>query len=104
YLVDDERRARAFAVLKKRVGLTPAKLRAARPEVLHEVAALGGMHPSQRAERLREIGEIALELRDDLRGVLALPPAKARRALRKFPGIGEPGAEKILLFTETEPV
>lgn len=104
YLVDDERRAQAFGVLKKRVGLTPAKIRAARPEVLHEVAALGGMHPAQRVERLREIGEIALELGDDLKGVLALPPAKARRALRKFPGIGEPGAEKILLFTETEPV
>jgi endonuclease III len=31
--------------------------------------------------------------------VLERPLAKARTALKKFPGIGEPGAEKILLFT-----
>jgi endonuclease-3 len=105
YLVDDERRRAAFAALKKRVGLAPARIRAATHEVLYEVASLGGMHPAQRVERLREIADIALtDFADDLDAVLALPPAKARRALRKFPGIGEPGAEKILLFTRTEPV
>jgi endonuclease III len=72
---------------------------------LHGIASLGGMHPAQRVERLREIADIALaDFGDDLDAVLALPPAKARRALRKFPGIGQPGAEKILLFTRTEPV
>ena len=105
YLVDDERRRAAFAALKKRVGLAPARIRAATTEVLYELASLGGMHPAQRVDRLREIADIALaDFADDLEAVLALPPAKARRALRKFPGIGEPGAEKILLFTRTEPV
>jgi len=105
YLLDDDKRRAAFAALKKRVGLAPARIRAAKPEVLHELAAMGGIHPAQRVDRLREIADVALaDFDDDLDAVLALPPAKARRALRKFPGIGEPGAEKILLFTHTEPV
>jgi len=33
-----------------------------------------------------------------------VPLPKARKALQKFPGIGEPGAEKILLFSKTYPV
>jgi endonuclease-3 len=36
--------------------------------------------------------------------VLALPPAEALRALKRFPMIGEPGAEKILLLTRTHPL
>lgn len=55
--------------------------------------------------RLREIALIAInEFGGDLRQSLKLPLAKANRALRKFPGIGEPGAEKILLFTRSYPV
>ena len=34
----------------------------------------------------------------DLGAVVRLPLDRAKRALRSFPGIGEPGAEKILLF------
>jgi endonuclease-3 len=39
-----------------------------------------------------------------LKSVLKLPLPKAKKALQKFPGIGEPGAEKILLFTRTHPL
>jgi len=105
YLVPDERRREAFAELAKRVGTTPEKIRRARPEVLLSIARKGGMHPEQRVERLARCAEIALSrFGGDLRCALALPPREARRALRLFPGIGEPGAEKILLFTGTEPV
>jgi endonuclease-3 len=104
YLVTDEKRAECFKVLKKRVGTSAKALCAARIDVLQEIALLGGMHPEARAEKLREIGELALELGGDLRAVLAWPLPKARRAFQKFPGIGAPGAEKILLFTRTEPV
>src|SRR5262249_28431643 len=49
--------------------------------------------------RLGECAELARTLGGgDLRQLLALPPAKARAALKRFPGIGEPGAEKILVF------
>jgi endonuclease-3 len=105
YLVSDERRAKAFAALERKVGLDAGKLRAARADTLLELASLGGMLPSQRVEKLRDIADLALdEFGGDLESVLELPPAAARKALKKFPGIGEPGAEKILLFTGTEPV
>jgi endonuclease III len=44
------------------------------------------------------------EFDGDVRSALKLPLPKARKALQKFPGIGEPGAEKILLFTRSYPV
>jgi endonuclease III len=36
--------------------------------------------------------------------VIRLPLDAAKRALRSFPGIGEPGAEKILLFCGCQPL
>jgi endonuclease-3 len=40
----------------------------------------------------------------DLTSALKLPYHKAIKALKKFPSIGEPGAEKILLFSKSFPV
>jgi endonuclease III len=105
YLVDEKKRRAAFEELRRRVGATPKAIRAARPEVLLEIAALGGIHAALRAERLRECAEIVFEeFGGDSSAALALPPNRVRRALQKFPGIGKPGAEKILLLTGTEAV
>ena len=63
------------------------------------------MHPEQRVSRLREIALIAMnEFDGDLKPALKLPLLKAKQALRKFPSIGEPGAEKILLLTRSYPI
>ena len=63
------------------------------------------MQPERRAARLREIALIAMnEFGGDLKHVLLPPLPKARKALQKFPSIGEPSAEKILLFTRSYPV
>jgi endonuclease-3 len=103
YLADDDRRHRAFQALKKRLGTEPSKILSASAEALLEVTQHGIM-PEQFAEKLRECAKIVLEEFDgDLRAVLRLPWPKAKKALQKFPGIGEPGAEKILLFTRTQP-
>lgn len=105
YLVDDERRAAAFERLRKEVGLKPTDILAAPAEKLLEIAKLGGVHPEIRAQRLREIAHIVLNDFDgDLSNAFTLPFSKAIKALRKFPSIGEPGAEKILLFSKTYPV
>jgi endonuclease-3 len=105
YLLSDERRAAAFAALERRVGLTPSKILSAPQEVLLEVARMGGMRPETRVERLRFIAQVAeMDFQGDLRRALKLPPKQARKALRMFPNIGVPGAEKILLFSKTEPV
>ena len=105
YLVSDERREKTFNVLRERVGLTPPEILMAHQETLLEVARLGGMHPAARVEKLRRIAQISLQEFDgDLDGVLKQPPAKAKKSLKKFPGIGDPGAEKILLFSRTHPI
>lgn len=105
YLVSDERREEAFAALRKHTGTRPHEILSASDDDLLQATRLGGMHAEQRVNRLREIALIALnEFDGDLRRVLQLPLPKARKALQKFPAIGEPGAEKILLFTRTYPV
>ena len=105
YLVTDERRAEAFALLRQTVGTKPHQILAAANNAVLKVAALGGMQPEKRAARLREIALIAMnEFGGDLREALQLPLRKAKKALQKFPGIGEPSAEKFLLFTRSHQV
>ena len=105
YLVSDDRREQAFNSLRERVGLTPPEILMAHEETLLEVAHLGGMHPAARVEKLRRIAQIALQEFDgDLDRVLKQPLAQAKKSLKKFPGIGDPGAEKILLFSRTHPI
>src|SRR2546429_6945288 len=105
YLVTDERRDEAFAMLRKHAGTRPHEILAASPANILKATRLGGMHPEQRVSRLREIALIAMnEFDGDLKPALKLPLPKAKQALRKFPSIGEPSAEKILLFTHSYPI
>jgi endonuclease III len=105
YLQSDERREQAFNALRERVGLTPPEILMAHEETLLEVARLGGMHPAARVEKLRRIAQIALQEFDgDFERVLKQPLTHAKKSLKKFPGIGDPGAQKILLFSRTHPI
>src|SRR5262245_9685253 len=104
YLADDGRRAAAFAALHERVGTAPARILAAPDRVLAAVAS-AGILPATQAAKLRRCAEIALaEFGGDLNALRRLPLAPAKRALQRFPGIGEPGAEKIVLFARIHPV
>jgi len=105
YLVSDARRQEAFNVLRKRAGTKPPEVLTAANQDLLQATRLGGMHPEQRVTRLREIALIAMnEFGGDLNEALQLPLAQAKKALQRFPSIGEPSAEKILLFTRAFPV
>lgn len=105
YLVSDERRAAVFSTLCRSVGTRPHEILAASHDDLSNATRLGGMHPDRRVNRLREIALIAMnEFDGDLKDALKLSLPKAKQALRKFPGIGEPSAEKILLLTRTYPL
>lgn len=105
YLVNDEKGDAAFDALKTNVGLKPTELLAASVEDLVNVTRLGGIHAELRAARLKEIAQIVLNDFDgDLNNVLKLALTQAKKALQKFPSIGAPGAEKILLFTKTYPL
>jgi endonuclease-3 len=105
YLVDDEKRTAAFAVLKKNVGTGAPQILKAKDAQLVDATRLGGMLPEVRAQRLRQIAEVAhWVFKDDLKSVLKKPLAEAKKALKKFPSIGDPGAEKILMLTRSHPV
>ena len=87
------------------MGLKPTNLLSASTEQLVKITKLGGIHPELRAQSLKEIAHIVLnDFAGDLSSALKLPLKQAIKELKKFPSIGEPGAEKILLFTKTHPV
>ncbi len=106
YLADDTRRRIAFEALRKQVGLTPQKILDAPKKLLCDITRMGGsIAAEERAERLQAAARLTLdEFGGDLAGVLRLPLQKAKRLLMKFPMIGEPGAEKILLFSGVFPL
>jgi endonuclease III len=103
YLASDARRAEAFDELRKTVGLRPAAIRKASHKTLLSVTGKG-IVPENGVEKLRRIAEITEEFGDDLSSALKKPAAAAKKDLRKFPSIGEPAAEKILLFNHKLPV
>ena len=99
YLVDDKKRMQAFNTLRAHIGTTPEDVLKASDEQLQAIAS-AGILPENQADKLKRIAEQAGELD----GVQALPLNQAKRRVKKFPSIGEPGAEKILLFARTHAV
>ena len=86
YLVDDARRRETFERLRDGVGLTPeAILKHSRAEIASVIAG-GGMLPEHRADKVIESARLAQSI-----GV-------TEKTLRKFPSVGEPYADRILLF------
>jgi endonuclease III len=99
YLLPDERRLEVFNALRDKVGLDPASIDAASDGVLLPIAMRGGMRPEMRVFRWREISRITLnQFAGDLNSILSKPYPEARKSLKQFPTIGDPGAEKILLL------
>ncbi len=101
YLIEDERRAALFQEFTQRVGLTARAIADADIEVLTDIAERSGMRPQARAPRLRDVAQLTLDLAggDLARTLAALPLGKARALLKRYPTIGDPGADKILLFS-----
>ncbi len=99
YLLPDDRRRAVFEGLREQVGLNAEAIWKADQSILLPLAKMGGMRPETRVFRWREIARITLtQFGGDLDHILQEPYAKAKKALKQFPSIGEPGAEKILLF------
>ena len=99
YLLPDDRRKAVFNGLRKQVGLKPDAILKANRDLLLALATMGGMRPETRMFRWLEIARITMSQFDgDLNQVLEWPYAEAKKALKQFPNIGDPGAEKILLF------
>jgi len=104
YLANDTKRAEAFAELQAKTGLTPAGIRKAKDSVLLAIASKG-IVAAGTVEKLRTAAEIARDSFDDnLAPILDKTLSAAKKDLRRFPAIGEPAAEKILLFNQRFPL
>jgi endonuclease III len=97
--------SKGYASLEEVVGVAPRQLLAASPAKLAQALRPGGMVPELRAMRLKEVAARAQdEYGGDLRAALVGPIAQVRKALKRFPNIADPGADRILLFGELAPV
>jgi endonuclease III len=116
YPATDASCAKGFDALKREVGLKPNEILAASKPKLTKLMRLGGIVPELRAERLKEIASsVNDEFGGNLKAILKKSlqeekrqPGKgiraAKKVLQQFPVIGEPSAEKILLFSKLSPV
>jgi len=106
YPASDAACAKGWESLTREIGVEPDRLLKANPVKLARALKPGGMVPELRAMRLKEIAErIEKEFGGDLlEGLKGLPIAKVRTTLKKFPGISDPGADRILLFGGISPV
>lgn len=107
---------KGFHPLQSEVGTKPEQILKASNAQLAKLTRDAGMFPELRAERLKLIARIATEnFGGDPNWALArmmkdekTPAEKrlkqAKSALKEFPVIGEPGADKILLFAGLAPV
>jgi endonuclease-3 len=115
YPATDALCTKGYDALRKSVGTKAAEILAAPRAKLAKLMRLGGIVPELRADRLKAVAKIVSEeFGGDLKWSLEklLQDAKintgkglrlAKKALKEFPVIGEPGADKILLFARLAP-
>ena len=105
YPASDAACAKGWESLNREIGIEPRQLLAAGAGKLAKALKPGGMVPELRAMRVLEIAaRVQDEFGGDLWRGLAGPLAQARRALKTFPTIADPGADRILLFGGMAPV
>ena len=116
YPATDASCSKGYEALRQEVGTKPAEILAAPKAKLAKLMRPGGIVPELRAERLKTIAKIVNdEFGGDLKWSLEklLEEEKkgegkgirfAKKALKEFPVIGEPGADKILLFAGLVPI
>jgi endonuclease-3 len=105
YPASDAACEKGWKNLKQQVGIEPHQLLAASPAKIANALKAGGMVPELRAQRLKEIAmRVKDEFGGDLRSALTGSLAKVRKTLKSFPGIADPGADRILLFAGIAPL
>lgn len=105
YPASDATCARGWESLNREIGTEPEQLLSASPTKLTKALQGSGMLPEIRAARLKEIAaRVQDEFGGNLRAALVGPTAQVRKTLKSFPGIADPGADRILLFASLVPV
>jgi endonuclease III len=105
YPASDAACSRGFQALRKETGISPNDLLAAPHAKLAEIMRHGGIVPELRARRLKEVARLVKHVYGgSLRNEMNKPLPEVRRMLKQFPAIGDPGADKILLFSNAAPI
>ena len=105
YPASDERCAKGWAALNREIGTAPRQILAVAPTALAAALKPTVMLPDIAAQRLKEIAaRVQDEFGGDLRRALIGPLSHARKVLKQFHSIADPGADRILLFAGITPV
>ncbi|MGA7241632.1 MAG: hypothetical protein WBX19_00550 [Terracidiphilus sp.] len=105
YPASDATCTRGWNALNKEVGIEPRQILNATQAKLARALKAGGMVPELRAMRLQQIAErVENEFGGDLRKALVGRIEDVRKKLKKFPGIADPGVDRIFLFGRVSPV
>jgi endonuclease-3 len=116
YPATDESCSKGYEALKKERGTKPEEILRAPVAKLAKLMRLGGIVPELRAQRLKLIVRIMNEnfggdlnwsldnLIKDEKTPVNQRLRRVKSALKEFPVIGEPGADKIVLFAGLAPV
>jgi len=106
YPASDAKCAKGWESLSTQIGVDVERILTAHPADLASALRPGGMVPELRAMRLKEIAERVLkQYGGDLReGLNGMSVGQVRSALKQFPNIADPGADRILLFAGISPV
>ena len=105
YPASDVACTKGWNSLTRDVGIDPGRLLKAKATKLAAAIKPGGMFPELRAECLQELAfRVENEFGGDLRAALAGPVPKARKLLKSFHGIADPGADRLLLFARISPI
>ena len=105
YPASDERCMRGWSALKTSAGTEPEQILKTSQTRLRQVLKAGGMVPEVRAMRVQQVAErVMKEFGGDLRQGLKGDLGEARRRLKRFPGIADPGADRALLFGKLKPI
>jgi len=100
YLVDDAKRIEVFRRLKDEVGIDPERILERKPGEIEALIEGGGMLPPHRAEKVMKAARLAVKIGlGEIDRAIATDVRKAKKLLKQFPGVGDPLADKILLFS-----
>lgn len=104
YPQSEDRCAKGWASLKREIGVSPRQILQAKPKAIATVLKTSVMLPDLAAQRLKEIAaRVQDEYCGDLRSALIGPLPQARKLLKRFHSIADPGADRILLFAGITP-
>lgn len=99
----DRNTARAFKNLSKKFKITPEVLANAEASQIEECLKVAGLYRNK-AKTIKQLSKIIKEkFHGDLKPILSLPLAEARKTLLQLPGVGPKTADVVLLFCAGKP-